>query len=73
MPRFLIHETGIHLIDVFRYLLGEITGVFARLRRINPVIKGEDAGLRDLRFRQRRGRACSTATAMSTTPPRTRA
>lgn len=45
MPRFLIHETGIHLIDVFRYLLGEISGVFARLRRINPVIKGEDAGL----------------------------
>lgn len=45
MPRFLIHETGIHLIDVFRYLIGEITGVFARLRRINPAIKGEDAGL----------------------------
>ncbi len=45
MPRFLIHETGIHLIDVFRELMGEMTGVFARLRRINPVIKGEDAGL----------------------------
>ena len=45
MPRFLIHETGIHLIDVFRDIMGEITGVFARLRRINPVIKGEDAGL----------------------------
>lgn len=45
MPRFLIHETGIHLIDVFRYLMGEITGVFARLRRLNPAIKGEDAGL----------------------------
>ena len=44
MPRFLIHETGIHLIDVFRFMLGEITGVFARLRRINPVIAGEDAG-----------------------------
>ncbi len=44
MPRFLIHETGIHLIDVFRDVMGEITGVFARLRRINPVIKGEDAG-----------------------------
>jgi len=44
MPRFLIHETGIHLIDVFRCLMGEITGVFARLRRINPVIAGEDAG-----------------------------
>jgi predicted dehydrogenase len=45
MPRFLLHEVGIHLIDVFRFLLGEITGVFARLRRLNPVITGEDAGI----------------------------
>jgi len=45
MPRFLIHETGIHLIDVFRFLMGEISGVFARLKRFNPVIAGEDAGL----------------------------
>lgn len=44
MPRFLIHETGIHMIDVFRFLAGEITGVSARLRRLNPVIAGEDAG-----------------------------
>jgi D-apiose dehydrogenase len=45
MPRFLIHETGIHLVDVFRYLLGEMTGVFARLKRFNPAISGEDAGI----------------------------
>lgn len=45
MPRFLIHETGIHLVDVFRFLLGEISGLFARLRRINPAIAGEDAGI----------------------------
>lgn len=45
MPRFLIHEVGIHLIDTFRYMVGEITGVFARLRRLNPAIKGEDAAL----------------------------
>jgi D-apiose dehydrogenase len=45
MERFLIHETAIHLIDVFRYLMGEIGAVFARLRRLNPVIAGEDAGL----------------------------
>jgi D-apiose dehydrogenase len=44
MPRFLIHETGIHIIDVFRHLLGEMTGVFARLKRFNPAIAGEDAG-----------------------------
>src|SRR3712207_387202 len=44
MPRFLIHETGIHMIDVFRFLMGEITGVFAHLRRLNPAIAGEDSG-----------------------------
>ncbi len=44
MERFLIHETGIHFIDVFRFLLGEVTAVTARLRRINPAIIGEDAG-----------------------------
>lgn len=45
MPRFLIHETGIHSIDVFRFLLGDVTGVFGRLRRLNAAIAGEDAGL----------------------------
>lgn len=45
MPRFLIHETGIHMIDVFRFLLGEVAGCFAHLRRLNPVIAGEDAAL----------------------------
>jgi predicted dehydrogenase len=33
------------MIDTFRFLLGEISGVFARLRRLNPHIQGEDAGL----------------------------
>ncbi len=44
MPRFLINETGVHLFDVFRFLFGEINGVFAALRRLNPAIQGEDAG-----------------------------
>ncbi len=44
-PRFLVRETAVHLIDVFRYLFGEIDQVFASLTRLNPVIKGEDAGL----------------------------
>ena len=50
MPRFLVHETAIHLIDVFRFLLGEVTGVFARLKRFNPAIAGEDAGLVTFEF-----------------------
>ncbi len=44
MPRFLVYETAIHLIDTFRFLMGEVSAVYARLRRINPVIAGEDAG-----------------------------
>ncbi|MCV3274316.1 Gfo/Idh/MocA family protein [Roseobacter sinensis] len=44
MPRFLVHETGVHWIDTFRYLFGNPTAVYADLRQINPAIKGEDAG-----------------------------
>jgi predicted dehydrogenase len=43
-PRLLVYETGVHFIDTFRFLLGEVVGVFASLRRLNPAIKGEDAG-----------------------------
>ena len=44
MPRFLVHETLVHYIDTFRFLLGPIVNVTARLRRVNPAIRGEDAG-----------------------------
>lgn len=45
MERFLVHETAIHFVDVFRFLFGEVTAVTARLRRLNPAIRGEDAGI----------------------------
>ena len=44
MERFLIHETAIHFIDVFRFLFGEIDTVFANLSKLNKHINGEDAG-----------------------------
>ncbi len=44
MPRFLVHETAVHWVDTFRYLLGNPTAVYADLRKLNPKIKGEDAG-----------------------------
>jgi predicted dehydrogenase len=44
MNKFLIRETGVHWIDTFKYLLGKPTAVFADLRKLNPVIAGEDAG-----------------------------
>ncbi|MBI4876344.1 MAG: Gfo/Idh/MocA family oxidoreductase [Acidobacteria bacterium] len=49
-PRLLIYETGVHFIDTFRYLLGEVTEVFAHLRRLNPVIQGEETGQVFFRF-----------------------
>jgi len=45
MPRLLMHETGVHYIDTFHYLLGSANHIYADLRTLNPVIKGEDAGL----------------------------
>lgn len=50
MPRLLIHETGIHFIDVFQFLAGPVTEVYAVTRRMNPVIAGEDAVQLTLRF-----------------------
>lgn len=44
MPRFWVHETAIHFIDVFRFLFGEVQSVGALLKRRNPVIAGEDGG-----------------------------
>jgi predicted dehydrogenase len=43
MERFLVHETGVHWVDTFRYLFGLADHVYADLRRVNPVIAGEDA------------------------------
>lgn len=43
-PRLLVYETGVHFLDTFRFLGGEITSVYARLQQRNPAIKGEDAG-----------------------------
>ncbi|MEM8978602.1 MAG: Gfo/Idh/MocA family oxidoreductase [Pseudomonadota bacterium] len=43
MERFLMQETGVHFVDLFRYFFGEIESVFAETRRLNSVIAGEDA------------------------------
>lgn len=50
MPRLLIVETAIHFIDTFRYLVGEVAAVYARLRRVNPAIQGEDCAVITFEF-----------------------
>jgi predicted dehydrogenase len=49
-PRLLIYETGVHFIDTFRFLLGEVSSVVAETKRLNPAIRGEDAGQLLLKF-----------------------
>lgn len=44
-PRLLVYENGVHFIDTYRYLAGEIRRVYAVLKRLNPVIAGEDFGV----------------------------
>ena len=44
MERFLVHETAVHWVDTFRFLLGDPTAVYADLRKVNQHIAGEDAG-----------------------------
>ncbi len=50
MPQLLIYETGVHFIDTYRFLAGEISSVFASLRKLNPDIAGEDAGVVHFEF-----------------------
>lgn len=49
-PRLIVYENGIHFIDTFRYLGGEISRVFAYLKKLNPVIAGEDFALVNFEF-----------------------
>lgn len=50
-PRLIVYENGIHFIDTFRYLGGEIRRVFAYLKKLNPVIAGEDFALVNFEFK----------------------
>ncbi len=51
MPRLLIHESLVHILDTYRYLTGaepEVTR--CETRRVNPVLNGEDWAEIDLAF-----------------------
>lgn len=49
-PKLIVYENGIHFIDTFRYLGGEIKRVYAHLKKLNPVIAGEDFALVNFEF-----------------------
>ena len=50
MPRLLVYETLVHHLDTGRYLAGEIDSVYCQMKRINPVIAGEDCAMIHMSF-----------------------
>jgi predicted dehydrogenase len=50
MPRLLVYETLVHILDTFRFLGGEIASVYCQNRRVNPMIIGEDKSLIQVAF-----------------------
>ncbi len=50
MKRFLVFEAGIHTIDTLRFLAGDVARVWCKLRKLNPVIAGEDTALAIFEF-----------------------
>jgi predicted dehydrogenase len=51
MERLLVYEMAVHFIDVFRFLIGELSRVYCQIGRINQVISGEDFALAQLDFK----------------------
>jgi D-apiose dehydrogenase len=42
LPRFILSDVGVHVLDVARFLFGEATALSARTQSIQPGIAGED-------------------------------
>lgn len=40
--RFIIEDLGVHILDVARFLFGEVSSLTARTQRANPRVRGED-------------------------------
>jgi len=41
--RFIVEDLGIHMLDIARFLFGDVASLAARTRRVNQAIRGEDA------------------------------
>ena len=48
-PRFVIADVGIHVLDVARYLLGEVARISCETQRRNPKVRAEDTATMLLR------------------------
>lgn len=40
--RFIIYDLGIHLLDMARFLMGDVSRLFCHTQSVNPLVNGED-------------------------------
>ncbi|TIN30737.1 MAG: Gfo/Idh/MocA family oxidoreductase [Mesorhizobium sp.] len=68
--RFIIEDLGIHILDIARFLLGDVSVITTRTVRINPGISGEDVAtmLMDHHSGATSVVDCSYATKLATEP-----
>ncbi|RUX25654.1 Gfo/Idh/MocA family oxidoreductase [Mesorhizobium sp. M7A.F.Ca.US.011.01.1.1] len=68
--RFIIEDLGIHVLDIARFLLGDVSTITSRTARINPSIAGEDVAtmLLDHKSGATSVVDCSYATKLATEP-----
>ncbi|MES2460660.1 MAG: Gfo/Idh/MocA family oxidoreductase [Armatimonadota bacterium] len=45
LEQFILTDIGSHVLDTARFLFGEAKSVYARTRRVNPSIRGEDVAI----------------------------
>lgn len=45
MEKLIVYEWGIHLVDVLRFLFGEVSSLYARMDRISELCQGEDRAI----------------------------
>jgi predicted dehydrogenase len=51
LDKFILTDMGSHILDVTRYLFGEVTTLWCHTRSINPGIKGEDLAVVTLKMK----------------------
>ncbi|MER9345728.1 Gfo/Idh/MocA family oxidoreductase [Mesorhizobium sp. M0227] len=68
--RFIIEDLGIHILDIARFLLGDVSTITSRTARVNPRIAGEDVAtmLLDHKSGATSVVDCSYATKLATEP-----
>ncbi len=51
LDRFILSDLGVHILDVARFLFGEVDSVYCQTARVNPAIQGEDVATVHLKMR----------------------